>query len=74
MTASRSSQEEALFVGHFFSTTLAAHLCCGRGIQTDGRATAMGEVEISEDGARYPLVDFHRLVQRYGVAHQRLQS
>ena len=28
----------------------------------------MSEVEISEDCARYPLVDFHRLAQRYGVA------
>ena len=60
------------FVEHFFSSMLAAHLCCGRGIQPDGRCTGMGEVEISEDGASYPVVDFHRLAQRYGVAHQRL--
>jgi hypothetical protein len=52
----------------------AAHLCCGSGIQPDGRATAMREVEISEDGTRYPVVDFHRLAQRYGVAHQGLES
>ena len=56
------------------ATTLVVHLFCGRGLQPEGRATGMGDVEISEDGARYPLVNFHCLAQRYGVAHQRLQS
>ena len=37
--------------------------------QPDGRATGMGWVGISEDGVRYPLVDFHRMAQCYGVAH-----
>jgi hypothetical protein len=60
-------------IGHLLSNAHTISIC-GRGLQPDGRATGMGELEISEDGVRYPLVDFHRLAQRYGVAHQRLQS
>jgi hypothetical protein len=35
-----------------------AHLYCSRGLQPDNRTSGMGEVEISKDGMRYPLVDF----------------